>query len=137
MNGRTTFRLFAAVALVVAIGAAGIWAYHAGLAAGIAQGGGSVTYPGPGYGWHPFGIGFGFFGFLGTLLFIFILFGLIRAIFWRGGPGRGPWGHDHGGRGRTFWDSRFGESFDEWHRRAHDPDSSNEPPASNTTSKPA
>ena len=119
MNGRTVFRLFLAAALVVAIGAAGIWAYQAGLAAGVAQGGGTVTYPGPGYGWHPFGIGFGFFGFLGTLLFLFLVFGLIRALVWGGrGPGwRGPggWDHEHD-RGR--WASRE-ERFERLHRQLH------------------
>ncbi len=142
-------RTIAAILLVALLAIGGgfiaVTAYQAGLGTAVttavAEGGATVVAPiapygiGYGYGWH--GGGFGFFGFLGTLLFIFIVFGLIRAIFWRGGPGRGPWGHDHGGRGRTFWDSRFGESFDDWHRRAHNPDSSNEPPASNTTSKPA
>ena len=120
MNGRTIFRLFLAVALVVAIGTAGIWAYQAGLAAGIAQGGGTVTYPGPGYGWHPFGIGFGFFGFLGTILFLFLVFGLIRALVWGGrgpgwrGPGRWDGDHEHGG-----WTSRE-ERFERLHRRIHE-----------------
>ena len=45
---------------------------------------------GYGWGWHA---GFGFFGFLATLFFLFIVFALIRAIFWRGGSGRrGGWG---------------------------------------------
>jgi hypothetical protein len=116
MNGRTIFRLF----LVVAIGTAGIWAYQAGLAAGIAQGGGTVTYPGPGYGWHPFGIGFGFFGFLGTILFLFLVFGLIRALVWGGrgpgwrGPGRWDANHEQGG-----WTSRE-ERFERLHRRLHE-----------------
>lgn len=135
-------------------------AYQAGLSTAIttaAANGATVVAPvlpaygyGYGYGWHPFGFGFGFFGFLGTLLFLFLVFALIRAIFFRGGPGRrGGWGpgwggpgwggpgtHDHG-RGRGFWDARFGESFEEWHRRAHDSDPSNEPPAANAGSNPA
>ena len=41
--------------------------------------------------------GFGIFGFFATLFFLFIVFGLIRAIFWRGGRGR------HGGWGRGGW----------------------------------
>ena len=139
-------RTIAAILLVAVMAVGGgfiaLTAYQAGLgtavATAVAEGGAAVVAPvapyGYGYGWN--GGGFGFFGFLGTLLFLFLVFGLIRAVFWRGGPGRGAWGHDHG-RGRTFWDSRFGESFDDWHRRAHDPDSSREPPASNTPSKPA
>jgi hypothetical protein len=132
-------------------------AYQAGLSTAVttATGGGTVVVPaygyGYGYGWHPFGFGFGFFGFLGTLLFIFLIVGLLRAIFFRGGPGRrGGWGPGWGGgpggwnggthepdRVRNFWESRFGESFEEWHRKTHDAGSSTEPPASNTTSKPA
>jgi hypothetical protein len=131
-------------------------AYQAGLSTAVttASGGATVVVPAYGYGYgygHPFGFGFGFFGFLGTLLFIFLIFGLLRAVFFRGGPGhRGGWGpgwgggpggwntgnHDHD-RTRNFWESRFGESFDEWHRKAHDAESSAEPPPSNTTSKPA
>jgi hypothetical protein len=141
-------RTIAAILLVALLALGGgliaVTAYQAGLGTAVttavAQGGATVVAPvapyGYGYGWGWHGGGFGFFGFLGTLLFIFLVFGLIRAIFWRGGPGRGGWGHDHG-HGRTFWENRFGESFDDWHRRSHDPASSKEPPASNTTSKPA
>jgi hypothetical protein len=128
-------------------------AYQAGLSQAVvtATDGTTVVAPvagygwGYGYGWHPGGFGFGFFGFLGTLLFLFIIFGLIRAIFFRGGPGRGGWGSgwgpgwgpgDHDAR-RKHWESRFGDGFDEWHRRSHEGQSSGEPGAPNTTSKPA
>ena len=97
---------------------------------------------GMGYGWHPFG--FGIFGLLFGLFFLFIVFGLIRAIFWGGrrGWGSGGWGGP-GDRGsdsryeRNPWIERFGPSFEEWHRRAHESQSSSEPPTSNTSSKPA
>jgi hypothetical protein len=101
---------------------------------------------GYGYGWHPFGWGFSIFG----LFFLFIIFGLIRAIFWGGrrgwGGGPGGWGgpghHGTGGRyDRNPWIDRFGPSFEEWHRQAHGSSSqtglSNEPPASNQGSTPA
>ena len=39
---------------------------------------------GYGYGWHPFGWGFSIFGLLFGLFFLFIIFGLVRAIFWGG-----------------------------------------------------
>jgi hypothetical protein len=107
---------------------------------------------GYGYGLHPFGFGFGIFGLLFGLFFLFIIFGLIRAIFWGGrhGWGRGGWGGPGawggpGGPGhhngdpryeRNPWIERFGPSFEEWHRRAHGPESSNEPPASNQGSTP-
>ena len=64
-----------------------------------------VVVPAYGYGWHPFGWGFGFFGLFATLFFVFIVFALIRAIFWRGGPGRRGWAAGPTGRadrrGRT------------------------------------
>jgi hypothetical protein len=83
---------------------------------------GAYGYPygygyGPGWGW---GHGFSIFGFLGTLLVIFLIIGLLRAAFWRG---RG-WGGGWGGPGR--WGngghdprSRFHQTFEDWHREAH------------------
>jgi len=79
------------------------------------------AYPyGYGYGYGP-GHGFSTFGLLGTLLFIFLIIGLLRAAFGRGrgwGGGSGSWGgpgnwgdHDHRGR--------FQQTFDDWHREAH------------------
>jgi hypothetical protein len=135
-------------------------AYQAGVdtavTTAVADGATTVVAPLPaygygyGYGWHPFGFGFGIFGLLVGLFFLFIIFGLIRAIFWGGRRGWGPggWGgpggwNRPGGPGnhshyeRNPWIERFGPSFEEWHRQAHESESSNEPPASNTTSKPA
>ena len=128
-------------------------AYQAGLNTAIttvAVTGGTVVAPvivpayGYGYGGQPFG--FGFFHFLATLFFLFIVFGLLRAIFFRGGPGHrgghgsggwgGPGGHGRGGwggpggpdghtadgsQGRSPWESRAHETFDDWHRAAHNP----------------
>ena len=160
-------RIIPAILLVAVLAIGGgliaTTAYQAGLNTAVTTAvaeGGTVVAPIPAYGlgygygyaMHPFGFGLGFFGFLGTLFFLLLVFALIRAVFFRGGHGRrggwgpgwgggpGAWGgpgdHEHG-RGRNFWESRFGESFDEWHRQAHGPDSSNEPPTSNTGSKPA
>jgi hypothetical protein len=135
-------------------------AYQAGVdtavTTAVADGATTVVAPLPaygygyGYGWHPFGFGFGIFGLLVGLFFLFIIFGLIRAIFWGGRRGWGPggWGgpggwNRPGGPGnhspyeRNPWIERFGPSFEEWHRHAHESDSSNEAPTSNTTSKPA
>ena len=163
-------RAFAAILLIALLAIGGgliaTTAYQAGLSQVVTttSDGAQVVAAVPaygwgyGYGWHPFGFGFGLFGFLGTLIFLFLLFALVRAIFFRGGPGRRGWGPGWGGgwgpgdhdlpRGRNFMESRFGESFDEWHRRAHEGQSgsqssgsstgqsSTEPPASNTSSKP-
>jgi len=100
---------------------------------------GAYGYPyGYGYGFGGWGWGHGFsiFGFLGTLLVIFIIFGLIRAAFWRGRGWGGGWGHHGygpgkwgpGGPGRWGDPSKFGEhdprsrfyqTFEDWHREAH------------------
>jgi hypothetical protein len=87
-------------------------AYQAGLAAGIAQGGGTVVAPWPaGYGWGAagFGWGFPFFGFLGFVLFVLFLAVLIRAAT----GGRPGW------RGPGRWSARD-ERVEEWHRRMHE-----------------
>ena len=138
--------------LVIGGGIVANTAYQAGLSTAVttaAASGATVVAPVPaygygyGYGWHPFGFGFGILGFLFGLFFLFIIFGLIRATFWGGrrGWGSGGWGgpgHDGDARyDRNPWIERFGPSFEEWHRQAHDTESSKEPPASNTGSKPA
>ena len=140
MNGRT----FAALLLVIVLGVGaaflGVTAYNAGVTAGlaqnIAQASGDIVvapgYPGGpyvgwGYGWG--NGGFGFLGFLGALLFIFLIFGLIRAAFGMGrGWGRGGWGpggpggpgHRHG---NGAWDERVREVHDELHRSGGQPPS--------------
>jgi hypothetical protein len=135
-------RVFAAILLIAVLviggGIIASTAYQAGLSTTITTAtasGAPVVAPvvvpaygyGYGYGWHPFGFGFGIFGFLATLFFLFIIFGLIRAIFWRGGHGRrggwgsGGWGsggYGHG-PGNSPWEARAHETFDDWHRRAH------------------
>lgn len=130
-------RLFIGFLIVAAIVVGGGFiaqaAYQAGLSTAITTAAanapdGTVVAPvapgaypyGYGYGYGPgWGHGFSIFGFLGTLLFIFLIIGLLRAAFWRGpgwgsrrwgGPGN--WG-DHDRR------SRFQETFDDWHRQAH------------------
>jgi hypothetical protein len=133
--------------LVIGGGVIATAAYQAGLNVAVTTAvadGGTVVAPvpaygwgyGPGYGWHPFGFGFGIFGLLFGLFFLFIIFGLIRAIFWGGRRGWGP--GSWGGRGGWGGPGNGGDSrFEQWHRQAHEGGSSNEPPASNTTSKPA
>jgi uncharacterized membrane protein YgcG len=137
-------RVFAAILLIAVLviggGIIASTAYQAGLSTTIttATASGAPVAPvvvppygygyGYGYGWHPFGFGFGIFGFLATLFFLFIIFALIRAIFWRGGHGRrggwgsGGWGRPGGyghGPGNSPWEARAHETFDDWHRRAH------------------
>jgi hypothetical protein len=135
-------RVIAAILLVaiLAIGGGIIanTAYQAGLSTAVTTtiaSGSTVVTPvvvpayGYGIGWHPFGFGFGLFWLFGTLFFLFIVFALVRAILWRGGPGRrggwgpGGWGGPAGqgtyGTDRSPWESRAHDTFDDWHRRAH------------------
>ena len=132
--GGTFARVLAALVLIGLIVAIGVGVYNAGVSAGLAtqvvtpSGAPAVYYPGP-YAWHGWGWGpgFGFFGIFFWILGIFLIFGLLRAIF-----GWGRWG----GRGYRDWSHRpngYGgprEHFDDWHRRAHEPGSpGSEPPA--------
>jgi hypothetical protein len=101
----------AALLFAVVVGG---FAYHAGIANGIAQsakivvaapaaGAPAPYYPYPYYGWHhPWGFGFFFVPFLFFIFFMMIL----RAIFWSG-----AW-HRRGGT--------CGGGFSEWHRREHE-----------------
>ena len=120
MRGFGSF-LLGVLALVLLAGI-GVGIYNAGLEQGIAQTAqlpaGTVPYYA--YGWH--GAGFGIFGLIFPILFLFLIFGLIRAAF-RGG--RGGWGHHGYGYGPGKWgsgpwmgdrDSRIAE----WHRQLHE-----------------
>ena len=111
------------VVLVVGCGVIATAAYQAGVnnAVTTTQNAGTVAatpvvVPAYGYGvgfWHPFGWIFGFFA---SIFFLFIVFALVRAIFFRGGPGRrGGWGPGWG----DGWDTPPRDRFDAWHQQAH------------------
>jgi hypothetical protein len=125
MNRRTIASILVVLLVVAGAVGLGISAYNAGVSAGLAQTGTVVVRPevavGPYLGWgYGVGHGLGFFGFLGGLLFLFLVFALIRAALgggrrgW-GGPG-GGWGggprHDH----RNAWEDRARDIHDQWHR---------------------
>ncbi len=109
------FRIAMLFGVLLLAGLVGVMAYNAGVQQGIVQSGkvvvapaapGAYPYAYPYYGWHPWGFGF----FFGPLLLMFLLFGVIRAAFWRAAwhrhgmqAGCGPWGR-----------------FDEWHRQSHE-----------------
>lgn len=90
---------------------------------------------GPGWGWG-FGHGFSFFGFLGNLILLFLVIGLVRVLIFggrhRGGRHWGGPGWDPDAR-RAHFESRFQGTFDDWHRRAHDGIASEPPTAPPTT----
>jgi hypothetical protein len=130
------FRLIGALLLIGLAVAGGFMAYRAGVAQGIGQApevaqaiqqaaeeGQAAPLPplyGYGYRYGPYGFGhphfFGFFpfGICGSILFIFLFFGLLRMIFrpwgWRHYGHHGPWGK---------WEGDVPPMFDEWHKRAH------------------
>ena len=139
-------RAFAAFLLVVVLvvggGVIATAAYQAGVNNAVTtttQAGGTtaaapVVVPAYGYGigfWHPFGWIFGFFA---TIFFLFIVFALVRAIFFRGGPGRrGGWGPGWG----EGWDTPARDRFDDWHRQAHGTggNAPGSPPSTDITSR--
>lgn len=95
------FAIGAAAFLV--LGGVAALAYQAGVSTGAAlpaASGAPAAYP---YYWHPF-FGFGFFGLLFPLLFLFLVFGLVRAV------AGGGWGHRGGHR----------RMLEEWHRDMHE-----------------
>jgi len=128
------FRFVAALLLVGLLAVVGVSIYNAGVSAGIATDIGSAIasgapvpagyYHGP-YVGQPWGHGFGFGGFLLGLLFLFLFFGLLRAVF-----GWGRWGHYRGDGGPSRWRSRR-DYFEDWHKELHGekPDT---PPADKT-----
>jgi hypothetical protein len=99
--------LVALILVAVVIGA-GVYAYSAGVAQGVAAGGegaAAVPYAGPIY-YPRFGFGLLFCLPLLLLFFLFPLFGGRRR--------RGMWGHD---RGR--WGDKVPPMVEEWHRHMH------------------
>jgi hypothetical protein len=116
-------RFAAGVALVLialVVGAAiGTTAYRAGVVRGVADAGRlpapdpgtAVAPPYPYYGpfWYHGPWAFAPFGFLFPLLFIGLMFVLLRGLFW---------GRRCGAHGS--WSTDIPPRFEEWHRRAHE-----------------
>ena len=146
------FLILVAVGVVVGIGNE---VYQAGIAQGIVDAGrypAAAPVPVAGYGgWH--GGGFNILGLFFPLLFLFILFGLIRAAFWGGrgwghhrygyGHGHGRWGSDWDERGAgepadrpTSWRDAREQRMEELHRRFHErqgaPGASTDDPSKST-----
>ncbi|MEO8272839.1 MAG: hypothetical protein ABI620_02070 [Chloroflexota bacterium] len=138
MTGRGIFGFFMTLLFVGVLIAIGAGIYQAGVAQGVIDAGrfpagAPVPVSGYGDGYHG---GFGFLGLLFPLLFLFLIFGLVRAAFSRG---RG-WGHPGHGRGYGpgwggGWDKGDGpmggpgqwreerdQRMSELHRRLHEED---------------
>ena len=130
MNGHgRRGRLLGAILLITLIAIVGIGAYRMGVAQGLALGMAQVEsgreavapHAWHAHGWYgwpgPWGFGFGGFGFLVPLLFIFVWVAALKTIFWRGprGPWRGgPW-HRHYHHRRRRRDVEWDD--DDWRRR--------------------
>ncbi|MEP7041038.1 MAG: hypothetical protein ABI864_05620 [Chloroflexota bacterium] len=118
-------RFIAFLVLVGLLAVSGVTVYNAGVAAGINSDIGQAIASGAAipagyysgaYWGHPGGFGFG--GFLIGIVFLFLFFGLLRAIF-----GFGRWGHHGGGGYSKFgrhggWNEYMGSWHDEQHGKA-------------------
>jgi hypothetical protein len=133
---RTVFSVVLALVFLVFLGGIGASIYNAGVTAGLAQSGavaGGAVAPYIAYGgWHAGFIGFGFLGLLFPILFLFLIFGLIRAAIF---GGRRGWGHGgqgwHGGSGPDGWRSERERYLSDLHRRLHETEATN--PGSGTS----
>ena len=120
---RTVFSVILGLVFLAILGGIGVSIYDAGVTAGLAQTGtaaGAAVAPYVYYGgWHGFGLGFGFLGLLFPILFLFLIFGLIRAALF---GGRRGWGHgDHGWHGGPDgWRSDRERYLSDLHRRMHE-----------------
>ncbi len=113
------FGFIGVLVTLVILGIAGTIGYSLGWHAGLSATAGGATST---IVYAPWGFGFPFFGFLFTILFLFLIFGLIRRAAWgsrrmSSGPGLGG----HSGRG---WDHRdlppmVDATLRDWHRQAH------------------
>jgi len=142
MNGRAIVSFLVGLIVVGILVGVGVGIYQAGIAQGVVEAGripaGAVVPVagyGYGYGWGFHG-GFGFLGILFPILFLFLIFGLVRAAFGRGrhgGPGwggRGYWGKGYGpgfggpggpgGSGFDAWREERDRQISDLHRRLHE-----------------
>jgi hypothetical protein len=130
MNRRIVFAILMAVILLVGALVIGGVAFNAGVAQGIAQsaqvagsdGGNALRYYGSPF-FFPRPFGFGFIGILITLFVIFLVFGVMRRIFWFGSMRMRGF---HGWA--SHWDGdlparEVPPMFAEWHRQAHSKES--------------
>ncbi|MGE5139011.1 MAG: hypothetical protein ACM3JD_06110 [Rudaea sp.] len=123
MNRRIVLGILLTLVVVAMLAGIGLLAYDAGVSQGMVSSG-KLTTPAPGTGPYPFyggfffprpfGYGFGLLGCLFPLLLFFVIFGVLRMLFWRPWYGRGTgYGYGRSGNGEPSTE------FDEWHRRAH------------------
>jgi hypothetical protein len=128
------FRLIGILLLVGLMAFGGFMAYKTGVTAGIAQAPAVATamsqsaengqgmpwmygYPHPyGFGYHPYLGYFPLGGICFSIFFLFLLFGVLRMVFFR--TWRHTWGHP--GSWGKHSEGNVPPIFDEWHKRAHE-----------------
>jgi hypothetical protein len=135
-------RIIATIFLVGLMIAGGFMIYKAGIAQGVsqapvvataisqaAQNGQPAPFPpmmygqgyGYGYGYPMYGHPFGFFplgAICGSIFFLFLIFSLMKMIFFGGMRHRSWESHKYGPWGR-HWENGVPPMFDEWHKHAH------------------
>lgn len=127
MRTRTAWSIFATVVLVGIVGALGYGVFQAGYRQGIAasaEGVAPVVY-------YPGGWGFGGFGLLFGVLFLFLIFGFIsRMLFWRRrwsgaqrGVGPSRWSEERWSDSDHEHRHPMGSKFERWHERMHETES--------------
>jgi len=143
MSSKGPFIVLRVIALVLLVGlvVGGIFmAFRAGEAQGISQSpaaataivqsaesGQPVPVPPMMYG-RPYGYGYPMYGhhgfffplgaICGSIFFLFLIFGLMKLVFFGGMRHRGWEGHHHGPWGR-HWENGVPPMFEEWHKKAH------------------
>lgn len=125
MNGRIVLRMLFALVLIAGAVGVGVYVYNAGVAQGLAASGklalpdgGVAPYPYYVPFYRPWGFGFGILGLIFPLFGILLIFALLRGVFF--GGWRGRWGH---AAHHEHWEKGVPPMFEEWHRRAHEPQS--------------
>lgn len=124
MNVKTFLWIVLVLVVIATLAGLGVYVYNVGVAQGLAASGKLVVpessvAPYAYYGqpfFRPFG--FGLAGCLVPLLFIFLAATLLRGIFWHGVR---PWGRHH-----RYWEKGIPPMFEEWHRKAHEPQAAQE-----------
>ena len=142
--GRAIVSFFLSVLFVLVLAGIGVEVYQAGVTQGIVDAGrfpAGAAVPVAGYaGYH----GFNIFGLIFPILFLFIIFGLLRAAFshgrgWGRGYGRGygwdgDWNRDDRERPASSWREERERRMADMHRRLHESEGSD--PGSGGSSAP-
>jgi hypothetical protein len=118
---RTFIGFVLSLIILAILGGIAVGVYNAGVSAGLAQAGavgaGAAAPYVYGWGLNGLGWGFGFLGLLFPLLFLFLIFGLLRAVV---GGGRRGWGHHGWDGGPTGWRAERERYMADLHRRLHE-----------------